>query len=44
MLDRLPGREKVLGSEVGGLLPFGVVLSRRGNVLFAYASTRSGIG
>jgi hypothetical protein len=43
VIDRLSSREKVLGSEVGGLLPSGVVLSRRSGVLFAYASTRSGI-
>jgi hypothetical protein len=43
LFDRLRGREQVLGSEVGGLLPFGVVLSRDDDVLFAYASTSSGI-
>jgi hypothetical protein len=41
--NRLRGREEVLGSEVGGLLPFGVVLSRSGGALFVYASARSGI-
>jgi len=44
LLDRLRGgREEVLGSEIGGSLPFGVVLTRNGDVLFAYASTRSGV-
>jgi hypothetical protein len=43
VLERLRRHEPVLGSEVGGLLPLGVVLSRDGDVLFAYASTRSGI-
>lgn len=41
--ERVRDRERVLGSEVGGLLPFGVVLSRRDDALFVYASTRSGI-
>lgn len=43
VLDRLRGREEVLGSEVGGLLPFGVVLSRSGSTLLVYASTRFGV-
>ena len=43
VFERLRGRERVLGSEVGGLLPFGTVLSRRNDVLFVYASSRSGI-
>lgn len=43
VLDRLRGREEVLGNEVGGLLPFGVVLSRSGGTLLVYASTRFGI-
>jgi hypothetical protein len=41
VLERLRRRETVLGSEVGGLLPLGVVLTRHGDVLFAYASARS---
>ncbi len=43
VFERVRGRERVLGSEVGGLLPFGVVLSRRDDALFVYASSRSGI-
>ncbi len=43
VFERLRGRERVLGSEVGGLLPVGVVLSRRDDALFVYASSRSGI-
>jgi hypothetical protein len=43
VLERLRGREEVLGNEVGGLLPFGVTLSRNDRVLLVYASTRSGI-
>jgi hypothetical protein len=43
VLERLRGRDEILGSEVGGLLPFGVELSRNDRVLLAYASTRSGI-
>jgi hypothetical protein len=43
VFERLRGRDRVLGSEVGGLLPVGVVLSHRDDVLFVYASTRSGI-
>jgi|SRR5215207_3574481 len=43
VFERLRGRERVLGSEVGGLLPVGVVLSRREDVLFVYASSRPGI-
>jgi hypothetical protein len=43
VFERLRGRERVLGSEVGGLLPSGAVLSRRDDALFVYASTRSGI-
>jgi hypothetical protein len=43
VFERLDGRERFLGSEVGGLLPVGVVLSRRDDALFVYASTRSGI-
>lgn len=43
VFDRLRDREEVLGSEVGGLLPFGVELSRSGRTLLVYASTRSGI-
>jgi hypothetical protein len=43
VVERLRGRERVFGSEVGGLLPVGVVLSRRDDALFVYASTRSGI-
>ncbi|HET6448066.1 MAG TPA: hypothetical protein VFG31_03070 [Conexibacter sp.] len=43
VFERLRGRERFLGSEVGGLLPFGVVLSRRDDALFVYAATRSGI-
>lgn len=43
VFDRLRGREEVLGSQVGGVLPFGVVLSRDGDTLFVYGSTRSGI-
>jgi len=34
VFERVRGRERVLGSEVGGLLPFGVVLSRRDDALF----------
>jgi hypothetical protein len=37
------GHEEVLGNEVGGLLPFGVVLSRSGGTLLVYASTRFGV-
>lgn len=43
VFERLRGRERFLGSEIGGLLPIGVVLSRRDDALFVYASTRSGI-
>jgi hypothetical protein len=43
IFERLRSHEQVLGSEVGGLLPSGTVLSRRDDVLFVYASTRSGI-
>ena len=43
VFERLRSRERFLGSEVGGLLPFGVVLSRRDDALFVYASSRSGI-
>lgn len=43
VFERLRGRDRVLGSEVGGLLPFGAVLSRRNDALFVYASSRSGI-
>lgn len=43
VFDRLRGREEVLSSEVGGLLPFGVVLTRSGGSLLVYASTKFGI-
>jgi len=43
VFERLRGRERFLGSEVGGLLPFGVWLSRRDDALFVYAPSRSGI-
>lgn len=43
VFERLRSRERFLGSDIGGLLPFGVVLSRRDDALFVYASTRSGI-
>lgn len=43
VFDRLRGHEKVLGSEVGGVLPFGAVLSHDDDTLFVYASTRSGV-
>jgi hypothetical protein len=33
VFERLRGRERVLGSEVGGLLPAGTVLSRRGDAV-----------
>lgn len=42
VFERLRHRERVLESEVGGLLPSGAVLSRRGDALFVYAPTRSG--
>jgi len=42
VFERLRSRERVFGSDVGGL-PFGVVLSRRDDALFVYASSRSGI-
>lgn len=43
VFERLRSRERVLGSEVGGLLPSGTLLSRRHNTLSVYASTRSDI-
>jgi hypothetical protein len=43
VFKRLRSRERVLGSEVGGLLPPGAVLSRRHNALSVYAATRSDI-
>lgn len=43
LFERLHRREQILGNEVGGLLPSGVVLSHRGAVLFAYASTSAGV-
>ncbi len=43
VFERLRGRERILGGEVGGSLPSGAVLSRRDDALFVYASSRSGI-
>lgn len=43
VFDRLRAHEEVLGSEVGGVLPLGVVLSRDGDTLFVYGSSRSGV-
>jgi hypothetical protein len=43
VFERLRSRERVLGSEVGGLLPSGTLLSRRHNTLSVYALTRSNI-
>jgi hypothetical protein len=43
VFERLRRRERILGRELGGLLPSGAVLSRRDNAVFVYASTRSGI-
>lgn len=41
VLDRLRGREQVLGTTVGGALPAGVDLTHSGSTLFVYAATRS---
>jgi hypothetical protein len=43
VFERLHRRERVLGSEVGGLLPSRTVLSRRHDALVVYALTRPDI-